>query len=99
MSTDANPSFEQRVQDRQDAVEAWVRRNITKGSWARIIRMARKPSPEEFRRTSIVCGIGLMVLGAILLVPSRPSPGLAMVRRKRRLVPGRFYSSSVETSP
>lgn len=42
---------------------------------------------------------GLMVLGAILLVPSRPSPGLAMVRRKRRLIPGRFYSSSVETSP
>ncbi|GIS27694.1 MAG: hypothetical protein CM15mP128_4530 [Methanobacteriota archaeon] len=47
MSTEANPSFEQRVQDRQDAVEAWVRRNITKGSWARIIRMARKPSPEN----------------------------------------------------
>jgi drug/metabolite transporter (DMT)-like permease len=42
---------------------------------------------------------GLMVLGAILLVPSRPSPGLTMVRRKRRLIPGRFYSSSVETSP
>ena len=65
MATEANTSFEQRVQDRQDAVEAWVRRNLTKGSWARIVRMARKPSPEEFRRTSIVCGIGLLVLGAI----------------------------------
>ena len=42
---------------------------------------------------------GLIVLGAILLVPSRPSPGLAMVRRKRRLIPGRFYSSSAEISP
>lgn len=42
---------------------------------------------------------GLMVLGAILLVPSRPSPGLVIVRRKRRLIPGRFYSSSLEISP
>ena len=31
----------------------------------RIIRMARKPSAEEFKRTSIVCGIGLFVLGAV----------------------------------
>lgn len=36
---------------------------------------------------------GLMVLAAILLVPSRQSPGLSIVRRRRRLVPGRFYSS------
>ena len=36
---------------------------------------------------------GLMVLGAILLVPSRQSPGLSIVRRRRRLMPGRFYSS------
>jgi protein translocase SEC61 complex gamma subunit len=27
--------------------------------------MARKPSPQEFKQTSIVCGIGLFVLGAI----------------------------------
>ena len=40
---------------------------------------------------------GLMVLGAILLVPSRQSPGITVVRRKRRLVPGRFYRSRVET--
>ena len=41
---------------------------------------------------------GLLVLGAILLVPSRQSPGLTMVRRKRRLVPGRFYKTHVEGS-
>ncbi len=40
---------------------------------------------------------GLLVLVAILLVPSRQSPGLTMVRRKRRLVPGRFYKTHVET--
>lgn len=37
---------------------------------------------------------GLMVLLAILIVPSRQSPGLSMVRRRRRLIPGRFYSSN-----
>ena len=36
---------------------------------------------------------GAMVLVAILLVPSRQSPGLSIVRRRRRLMPGRFYSS------
>ena len=57
-------SFEQRVQDRQDAVEAWVRqtsprvRGLASSAWPAV-------KPEEFRRTSIVCGIGLMVLGAI----------------------------------
>jgi len=57
-------SFEQRVQDRQDWIESQFRR-ITRGSWARIIRMAKKPTKQEFRQTAIICGIGLFVLGAI----------------------------------
>ena len=57
-------SFEDVVQDRQDWIEAQFRK-ISRGSWARIIRMARNPTPQEFKQTSIVCGIGLFVLGAI----------------------------------
>ena len=57
-------SFEDVVQDRQDWIEAQFRK-ISRGSWARIIRMARTPTPQEFKQTSIVCGIGLFVLGAI----------------------------------
>ena len=57
-------SFEDVVQDRQDWIEAQFRK-ISRGSWARIIRMARKPTPQELRHTSIVCGSGLFVLGAI----------------------------------
>ncbi len=34
---------------------------------------------------------GLLVLAAVLLVPSRQSPGITIVRRKHRLAPGRFY--------
>ena len=40
--TEKKRSFEDRVQDRQDWIEAQFRR-ISRGSWARIIRMARKP--------------------------------------------------------
>ena len=36
---------------------------------------------------------GVMVLFAVLLVPSRQSPGISIVRRRRRLIPGRFYTS------
>ena len=61
---DQTRSFEDKVQDRQDAIEAQFRK-ISRGSWARIIRMARKPTPQEFKQTSIICGIGLFVLGFI----------------------------------
>jgi len=57
-------SFEDKVQAKQDAIEAQFRK-ISRGSWARIIRMARKPTPQEFKQTSIICGIGLFVLGFI----------------------------------
>jgi len=60
----ASKSFEMKVQEQQDRIEAQFRK-ITRGSWARIIRMASKPSKQEFRQTSIICGIGLFVLGAI----------------------------------
>ena len=62
--TTTNKSFEMKVQEQQDKIEAQFRK-ITGGSWARIIRMARKSSKQEFRQTSIICGIGLFVLGAI----------------------------------
>ena len=58
--TNASKTFEMKVQEQQDKIEAQFRK-ITRGSWARIIRMARKPSKQEFRQTAI----GLIVLGAI----------------------------------
>ena len=66
MSDDNNQtrSFEDKVQDKQDAIEAQFRK-ISRGSWARILRMARKPTPQEFKQTRIICGIGLFILGFI----------------------------------
>ena len=57
-------AVEDRVQDLQDEIESRVR-SLQTGSYARILKMARKPSKEEFRQTVIVCGIGMFVLGGI----------------------------------
>ena len=55
---------EETVKGWQDEIEGRVR-GLQTGSYARILKMARKPSKQEFRQTVIVCGIGMFVLGAI----------------------------------
>ena len=55
---------EEKVQGWQDEIEGRVR-GLQTGSYARILKMARKPSKQEFRQTVIFCGIGMFVLGAI----------------------------------
>ena len=62
--SNASKSFEMKVQEQQDKIEAQFRK-ITRSSWARIIRMARKPSKQEVGQTAIIGGIGLFVLGAL----------------------------------
>ncbi len=39
--------------------------NLGKGKYARVLRMARKPSAEEFRRTANIVLIGIAVIGGI----------------------------------
>ena len=56
--------IEETVQSWQDEIEGRVR-SLQTGSYARILKMARKPSKQEFRQTVIVCGIGRFILGAI----------------------------------
>ena len=48
----------------QDGIEGRIK-GLQTGSYARILKMARKPSKQEFRQTVIVCGIGMLVLGLI----------------------------------
>ena len=62
-NSDVGP-IEQTAQRLQDDIEERVRR-VQTGSMARILKMARKPSKQEFRQTVIVCGIEMFVLGAI----------------------------------
>jgi len=51
--------IEETVQGWQDGIEGRVR-SLQTGSYARILKMARKPSKQEFRQTVIVCGIGML---------------------------------------
>jgi protein transport protein SEC61 subunit gamma-like protein len=71
-------TFEDKVQATQDRLEASFRR-LGRGSWARILRMARKPTKQEFKQTNIICGIGLFILGfigfVILVIMDNAIPG------------------------
>ncbi len=51
-----------RAWDVQKSLEARVT-GIGSGKYGRVLRMARKPTPDEFRKTSIVAAIGIVVLG------------------------------------
>ncbi len=44
---------------------------------------------EPFTAARVVAG--LLVIGVIVIVPSRPSPATVTARRRRRLMPGRFH--------
>jgi len=57
-------AVEETVQGWQDGIEGRIK-GLQTGSYARILKMARKPSKQEFRQTVIVCGIGMLVLGFI----------------------------------
>lgn len=39
--------------------------SIGKGRYARVLRMARKPEPEEYKQTSNIVLIGIAVIGGI----------------------------------
>lgn len=38
--------------------------SITTGRIARVLKMARKPEPEEFRQSAVVVLVGIAVIGA-----------------------------------
>ena len=48
----------------QGRVEERFKR-IGKGSLGRILKMARKPSPEEYKKTTLVCSIGMLLVGGM----------------------------------
>ncbi len=39
--------------------------NLGKGRYARVLKMARKPEPEEFKRSSGIVLVGIAVIGGI----------------------------------
>ena len=50
--------------DAQERLEGRLS-NIGRGKYGRVLRMARKPTPEEYRKAATISAIGLAVLGAL----------------------------------
>lgn len=40
-------------------------RRLGKGKYGRVIRMARKPTPEEYNKTCLVVVIGMILIGGL----------------------------------
>ena len=53
-----------KVSDFQEKIESKFR-NIGKGKYGRILKMARTPTPEEYRKTITITGIGIIILGGV----------------------------------
>lgn len=60
----ARDSFVGRAWDAQERLEGRLA-NIGRGKYGRVLRMARKPTPEEFRKSATIAAIGLAILGAL----------------------------------
>lgn len=57
-------SFVDKSWDTQYRVENRLKR-IGHGRYGRVLKMARKPEPEEFQKASQITGLGILVLGLI----------------------------------
>ena len=57
-------SFMERARDLQDRLEA--RRNrFGKGKYGRVLKMARKPTDEEYDKTSKITFVGIILIGGL----------------------------------
>lgn len=53
-----------RAWELQHKIEARQQR-IGKGKYGRVLKMARKPTNDEYEKTSKITGVGILVIGAI----------------------------------
>ena len=77
---DSNKTFMEKAWDLQNSLE--TRRNrIGKGKYGRVLKMARKPTNEEFSKTSKITMAGILLIGGlgflIFLVASQVAPWIA----------------------
>lgn len=73
MATAASPAPQQQHPRESIVGRAWNAQerlegrlsNLGRGKYGRVLRMARKPTPEEFRKSALVSAAGLAILGAL----------------------------------
>ena len=73
-------SFVEKAWDLQHNIESRQKR-IGKGKYGRVLKMARKPTNEEFSKTTKITGLGIMLIGglgfAIFLIREIVAPWIA----------------------
>ena len=57
-------SFVEKAWDLQHNIESRQKR-IGKGKYGRVLKMARKPTNEEFVKSSQITGIGILLIGGL----------------------------------
>jgi protein transport protein SEC61 subunit gamma-like protein len=72
--------FIDRAWDLQHNLEARQKR-IGKGRYGRVLKMARKPTNEEYKKTSQITGLGILLIGGIgfvvYLIATQVAPWIA----------------------
>ncbi len=56
--------MDDRIEDLEDSITERVKR-IGRGKYSRILKMAKKPSRDEFGKSSLITGIGIMIIGGL----------------------------------
>lgn len=59
-----NMDIVEKSEEVQKQIEGHVKQ-IGKGKYGRVMKMARKPTPEEFSKTVQVTGLGILLLGGL----------------------------------
>ena len=76
----SDQTFIERAWDLQHRLEARQKR-IGKGKYGRVLKMARKPTSEEYAKTSKITGAGIMLIGGlgflIFLLAKQVAPWIA----------------------
>ena len=73
-------SFTEKAWDLQHRIEARQKR-IAKGKYGRVLKMARKPTNDEYAKTSKITGAGILLIGGlgflIFLIAKQLAPLIA----------------------
>ena len=79
-TVDTNKSLLEKAWEIQNRIEA-RRERIGKGKYGRVLKMARKPTSEEYWKTAKITGAGILLIGgigfAIFLIATQVAPWIA----------------------
>ncbi|MCL5789534.1 MAG: protein translocase SEC61 complex subunit gamma [Candidatus Thermoplasmatota archaeon] len=56
--------MDDRIEDLEDSITDRVKR-IGRGKYSRILKMAKKPTRDEFGKSSLITGAGIIIIGGV----------------------------------